>query len=205
MININNYKVYVHVFPDGKRYVGCTSIDLRSRWDTGMGYASQPKVFDAIVKFGWDNIRHYMLHDNLTKKEAELLEAAYINKWKTYTPCGGYNKRRVKIKESDSIDVLSFSKTSKIKIEDPCITPVLDRYHRRYTSDSKIKSKKVRCIETGEIFENAEQAAMMHGSGRAESIYQAIRNHWAHGYCEIFDEECGTYCVKAHWEYVNEN
>ena len=31
----NNYKVYVHEFPDGKVYVGLTCQDVERRWNNG--------------------------------------------------------------------------------------------------------------------------------------------------------------------------
>lgn len=34
------YKVYKHVFPNGKVYIGITSQSLDSRWNSGKGYGN---------------------------------------------------------------------------------------------------------------------------------------------------------------------
>lgn len=75
----NNYKVYVHMFPNDQAYVGITKQEVIARWGkNGSGYKKQP-VYEAITEFGWDNIKHYVLYDGLTideakQKEKELIE-----------------------------------------------------------------------------------------------------------------------------------
>lgn len=116
--NKNNYKVYVHVFPDGKRYVGCTCQPVKQRWDGGLGYRGRTRVFRAILNYGWNNIRHYILMDNLTKEEAFLYEAAFIYSWKTYTKSKGYNMIAPKIDGADDINIPTFRDCIKEKVLD---------------------------------------------------------------------------------------
>ena len=59
------WSVYVHVFPNGKRYVGITGRPVKERWKNGSGYHGQV-VENAIKKYGWDNIKHEILHENCT-------------------------------------------------------------------------------------------------------------------------------------------
>lgn len=62
----DNYKVYMHKFPDDKVYVGLTKQTLAERWgNKGYGYHKQP-LYNAIQKFGWDNIEHILIADGLT-------------------------------------------------------------------------------------------------------------------------------------------
>lgn len=76
---MRTYKVYEHVFPNGKRYIGITSQSLANRFGScGNGYKQCPKVFHAIQKYGWENIEHNLLFDGLTKAEAEEKEIALI-------------------------------------------------------------------------------------------------------------------------------
>lgn len=84
------YKVYMHTFPNGKRYIGITCQNLERRWRGGKGYEGQV-VYDAILKYGWDNIRHEKLFDNLTKEQAELKEVELIAALKTTSHKCGYN------------------------------------------------------------------------------------------------------------------
>ena len=84
------YKVYMHTFPNGKRYVGITCQNLERRWRGGKGYEGQV-VYDAILKYGWDNMRHEKLFDNLTKEQAEAKEVELIAAFKTMSHKCGYN------------------------------------------------------------------------------------------------------------------
>ena len=197
-----NYKVYVHVYPDGKKYIGCTCRSLKTRWNGGLGYGETTSVFKAIFKFGWNNVRHYLLMDNLTKEEAYLYEAAFIRGWKTYTKGKGYNTVIPKINGADELNIPTYKECNKILIKDIYEDEVSVRRDMRYTNPNR-KTRKVRCIETNQIFKSAEEAAMMHSTGRADTIARAIRNGCASGTCWIHDSECGYIEVPAHWEYVN--
>lgn len=71
--------VYKHTSPSGKVYIGITSQNPQSRWNKGKGYKGCIKFFNAILKYGWDNIEHTILADNLTKEEAETVEKSLIS------------------------------------------------------------------------------------------------------------------------------
>ena len=81
--------VYRHTFPNGKVYIGASSQPIQ-RWNSGKGYATNKKMYDDIIRFGWDNIKHEILYDGLTeakalKKEKELLESfGELGRDKTY-------------------------------------------------------------------------------------------------------------------------
>lgn len=88
--------VYVHLFPNGKRYIGITSKTPNARWEKGEGYkAKNSAVYNAIKKYGWDSIEHIVLYKNLTQQEAFSKEKELIAKYKTnirrYGDKFGYN------------------------------------------------------------------------------------------------------------------
>lgn len=85
-----NYKLYVHISPNNKRYYGITKQLVKKRWASGYGYNNQ-HFYNAINKYGWHNFEHIVLFDNLTKEEAELLEQMYIALYNTTNPKYGYN------------------------------------------------------------------------------------------------------------------
>lgn len=87
---MKKYVVYCHTFPNGKRYVGITSQQLNRRWQNGEGYKGQ-MVYNAIQKYGWHNIEHRVLYENLTKEEAEQKEIDIIKEWNTTNNKFGYN------------------------------------------------------------------------------------------------------------------
>lgn len=89
--------VYVHIFPNTKKYFGITSKNPELRWQNGTGYEKthQPVMYNAIQKYGWENIQHKILFTNLTKEEAQEKEKELIKKYKTnchkYGDIYGYN------------------------------------------------------------------------------------------------------------------
>lgn len=86
----DNYKVYMHIFPNGKKYIGITSQSLKDRFDGGYGYQT-PIMRNAIRKYGWENVIHELLYDNLSKEEAYKKEIELIEQHKTTNFEYGYN------------------------------------------------------------------------------------------------------------------
>ena len=197
-----NYKVYVHVFPNGKRYVGCTKSPLKTRWIGGLGYENQKLEFAAILQFGWNNIRHYVLMDNLTKAEAQLYEAAFIFSWQTHKKGKGYNMALPKIDGAEEINVPNFKQCKKTLIKDVYEEDVRTRLDKKYLRENR-NCKKVRCIETGKIYNSADEASFECHTGKANSIQRAVRLGCACGTCEIYTDECGWFETPAHWEYAD--
>lgn len=89
--NNDAYCVYMHIFPNNKKYIGITSQNPQRRWRRGNGYKTQEMMTRAINKYGWDNIEHIILFKNLMKNEAEEKEIELINKYKTNIRKYGYN------------------------------------------------------------------------------------------------------------------
>lgn len=86
----SNYTVYMHVFPNGKKYIGITGQPLNKRFGSnGIGYKRCPKVYKAIKKYGWENVEHIVLAEGLAKEEAEEIEIKLIKKHNTTVE--GYN------------------------------------------------------------------------------------------------------------------
>lgn len=92
MLTNCNYKVYAHVFPNGKRYIGITAEDdPNKRWRNGKNYRNNPYLTRAFEKYGWDNVDHIILFSGLSKDEAERLEIQTIKKYKSNNQEHGYN------------------------------------------------------------------------------------------------------------------
>lgn len=89
---MKEYKIYCHLFPNGKRYFGQTKRTLEERFGkNGINYKDSPLLWNAIQKYGWENISHILIKDDLTKEEANKYETAYIKSYKTYDRNYGYN------------------------------------------------------------------------------------------------------------------
>lgn len=93
---MNNFFLYKHTSPSGKVYIGITNRDPHFRWGKdGCNYLAKtktdkykhPKFANAILKYGWDNIKHEILYQNLDKNAACLLEQQYIREYKSKNMC----------------------------------------------------------------------------------------------------------------------
>lgn len=67
------YSVYVHRCPDGMVYVGMTSMKPERRWLKGNGY-TKSVFYEAVKRYGWDNIYHKTVMSGLDKFTASELE-----------------------------------------------------------------------------------------------------------------------------------
>lgn len=83
----SSYSVYMHTFPNGKKYIGITKQNPKDRWRAGYNRFME----NAIAKYGWENIKHEIVADNLTQKEAENMECTLIKENKTTNGKFGYN------------------------------------------------------------------------------------------------------------------
>lgn len=85
------YTVYKHTAPNGKVYIGITGRKPEYRWNNGNGYKNNPHFYRAILKYGWENIKHEILYEGLTKEQACDLEIQLIAKYDATNPRKGYN------------------------------------------------------------------------------------------------------------------
>lgn len=89
---MNDYKVYAHIAPNNKLYIGITHLKPEHRWlSDGGGYKLCTLFWRAIQKYGWDNIKHIVLLENLSKEMACECEKYLIAKFQTNNPKYGYN------------------------------------------------------------------------------------------------------------------
>lgn len=86
----NTMIVYIYTFPNGKKYVGQTARPLNERAKRGEGYVNSPMVYNAICKYGWDNIKIETFNCH-SKQEMNELEQYYIKLYNTTNNKYGYN------------------------------------------------------------------------------------------------------------------
>lgn len=103
-IEKENWKVYIHIIPKeiseynyNKYYVGITKQNPKARWEKGNGYKkgyskSGTPFYNAIQKYGWDNIKHIVVAKDLTQEDACFIEQELIKILKSHIRDGyGYN------------------------------------------------------------------------------------------------------------------
>lgn len=195
----NNFCIYVHINEiNGKMYIGQTCQDPpEHRWKEGRGYLGSTYFFYAILKYGWIHFKHIVLIENLTYEEANIIEEYLINKYKTFNPEYGYNlqlggKNAPKTEEHKK--KISESSIGKHPHEGE-LNPM---YGKHMSEEAKQKSRlkqkgvlKVKCVETGEIFDSCHLAAAWAGLKRDGHIPEVCKGnrHTAGGY---------------HWEKVED-
>lgn len=88
---LNTWSVYVHTTPNGKKYIGITSQSVKVRWRNGKGYKYNSYFAKAIRKYGWDNIAHEVVAENLSEECAKEMEIALIRQYNATDRSLGYN------------------------------------------------------------------------------------------------------------------
>ena len=92
------WNLYIHIIPKelsgydhDKYYVGVTN-DVKRRWRNKGSEYSKLMFFNAIKKYGWNNIVHIVLFENLYEKLCYMLEKELINMLHTIDRHYGYNR-----------------------------------------------------------------------------------------------------------------
>lgn len=85
------YSVYIHTFPNGKKYIGVTSWKPELRWGANGCNYKNPYMVNAIKKYGWKNIKHEIVAEGLTEDEASDMEKTLIQKYNSANREHGYN------------------------------------------------------------------------------------------------------------------
>ena len=204
---MDNYVVYMHITPNGKKYIGITCKKPQQRWANGRGYVKNTYFFKAIVKYGWDNIQHIIIAENLSKDAACSLEIALISGCKTTDPMYGYNistggesgtngvrygpefgqKVRERLAISHPTRGKKFSKETCKKLSEARKGKWSPKQRETLTKVHESMRKKVVCLDTMTVYESQTQAAKVTGCSqrgiqavcKGEQI-SAHGMHWAH-------------------------
>ena len=83
MITMNKYKVYMHICPNGKKYIGITQQDVLKRWNYGNGYKG------CVLFYKWYIFAN--IHMNETYKNAIW---DYLNQFEEYYEINLLNLKR---------------------------------------------------------------------------------------------------------------
>lgn len=160
---MNTYCVYCHTnIINGKKYIGQTSNYVRRCQPTN--YKGCTKLYNAIMKYGWDNFTHEILEDNLTLEQANQREEYYINLYNTVKD--GYNIK------SGGLNNL-YSEQSKQKMSNSCSS-----------------KRHIICIETNIEYDSAKAIEKELGFANANIIACCKgKLHTAYGYHWRYAEE----------------
>lgn len=121
---MNNYKVYRHISPSGKVYIGITKCELEKRWKNGKGYEYNSIFSNAIKKYGWNNFKHEVLFSELNEVSAKLIECDLIYYYKqlniSYNITDGGDGSAGLIMSEESRKKMSAAKKGKPSVRRGC-------------------------------------------------------------------------------------
>ena len=163
-----NYILYEHRNKiNGKRYIGITNNKTKRWYGKGKHYDGSPYFWAAIQKYGWDNFEHNVLIYDLTREEASRLEKHYIKTFRTCDKAFGYNLAEGGVNAPTMLGKHHGEET-KLKIGNSNRgkkhSEEQNRKHSEHMTGLMVgsrnpKSRAVRCITTGEVFETQREAA----------------------------------------------
>lgn len=113
--NSEKWSVYKHTFPNGKVYIGTTSQNPCDRWNNGMGYIKNKRMFYDIVQFGWNNISHEILKSGLSEKAARAMERDIILSFGKDGRSKTYNTAHTVFEHDIKDEILSFVYKKAVK------------------------------------------------------------------------------------------
>lgn len=188
---MGDYVVYVHQNKiNGKRYIGITNNTSKRWYGKGKKYENCPCFNSAIQRYGWDNFYHVVIVSGLSLEEANVLEQFYIQKYRTCEKAFGYNIQRGghfvpsmlgKHHDEETKQKIGNSNRGKKHSEEQ------NRKHSEHMTGLMVgsrnhKSRAVRCVTTGEVFETQREAAIAKNvlQSKISLCCQGKRNH-THG------------------------
>ena len=205
---MENYKVYKHTFPNGKVYIGITRYKkCYLRWKRGEGYISQPFMYNAIKKYGWENIKHEVLFEDLTKEKAEQKEIELIAFYKSNERKFGYNIQRGGLKPGDLSErgrkILSEkmignnnpmkNNETKKRVIEKLKGRKLSKERCKELSENSPRKRKIICINTGEVFDSITLASKKYGIDKSSIINTCNKKRYsAGGYRFCYIESFGV-------------
>lgn len=180
------YKLYMHISPSGKRYVGITSYkNPNTRWQSGRGYPKNPHLSAAIEKYGWENFKHIILADGLTKEDAERAEIKCIKHWDLRNPEKGYNisrggdaptkgwhhseesKKKISLGNRGKIRTPEMRARNSSIVKNLPYRPYTDKSYESHRHVWRDKKRAVWCEELGSAFNSGTEAARFLGASRS--------------------------------------
>ena len=217
------YTVYKHIFPNGKVYIGITSNDVIRRWQRGWGYEKQSLVYNAIKKYGWDNIKHEILFKNLSKREAEIKEIEEIKRHKSDKREFGYNvdiggntygKHSLETIEKirEKLKGRTFTEETKKRMSESAKKKRLSLEHKKHIGDAnrgekcKWYGKHLSAERKKQISDRFAKQILCVETGRNFKTFLQIQKELG------IDRNCVSRCIKGvqntagsyHWE-IKEN
>jgi group I intron endonuclease len=124
--------IYKHTTPSGKVYIGQTWQTLKERVSGGRGYIGCVHFWNAIQKYGWENITSEIIYYAYSQEDADEWEDYFIDFYDARNPEKGYN-----IKTGGSRGGIKHSNETKHKQSISKLGDKNPNYGKVYTDEEK--------------------------------------------------------------------
>ena len=211
--------VYMHtVKENGKKYIGQSKMSPEKRWGKNGHRYKGCMFYDAIKKYGWNNIEHEILIDNLTEEEADYYEKYYIALYQTDISEFGYNISKggyghpdlFGAKNPNSRPVICLETNKRWESSSLCCKEIgvnlaslqeslykgyrCTGLHFKYVDDNSYvplycDPQGVMCVETGRIWNNVVECA------KEKNVHKRTVARWCRGDRKPADGLTYKYCV----------
>lgn len=161
------YWVYAHVTPDDKYYIGMSQMQPCYRWRKNSYKDNSLQPY--IQKFGWENIKHIIIQDNLTKEDASKIEDALIQAAKENGNCVNQQRSGL-IKVSD---VNAYAKQLYAENEE-------------FREKCKAYAKQRRATPEGKIYNRVYNFNRYHPDRVIETTTEAKQKYLSTGYIPTY-------------------
>lgn len=182
----HTWSLYKHTSPSGKVYIGITK-NINERWGCqGKKYKGSNRIWYAIQKYGWDNFKHEIIMDGLTREEASEREKEYIAMYNSTDERFGYNLT------SGGFDGVPCQESIE-KTRAALLGHSVPTYIREAISNAQ--SIEIICLETHEVFKSAREAEKKTGicsSSIGKVCNGAASNAGGFHFAKMSDYENGT-------------
>lgn len=183
------HSVYILTVPDGRKYVGTTSMPVKRRWNHGNGYRFCSALWDVICELGWDAIDKEVIGESFTEDEASNLEQNLIAEYQTTNPSFGFNREAGGLRSNKIIpEPIRLRQSESRKGElNPNFGKHFSEEHRRKIAESNSgqKRSKETCHRIGKAKEKpvAQFNTLLSGFGSvADRSYLMSKNLTQLGY-----------------------
>lgn len=185
----NNYCVYRHTAPNGKVYIGITCRQPEIRWGaTGNKYKNNKHFYNAIQKYGWNNIKHEILFDGLSEALAEAYEKWFIFVHNSSDRKYGYNHTLGGDHGKMSAQT-NFENSQRGKL---LIGPKNPFYGRTHTAHSKEKMREAR-LNNPDRFEQSKRAGLKSKEKTQKKVAQFdLSGNYIAEYESLSDAACAV-------------
>lgn len=170
------FYVYAHITPEKEVYIGISKQQPQKRWNPSNYKRTALEPY--IERFGWENIEHLVIQDNLTKEQALKLEDWFITNATKDEFC--INKNRSGLIASDVNVYKRKYKTENEEYRERQKT-CQKQWYLEHREEHKAYDKQRRASPEGKIYNRVASYNQKHPDKAIETPAEAKRKYLENG------------------------